>query len=265
MSMPTGFFGRNAHRFQTVVAMWIFVGFGGSLLFGSFGLMLVTGTGMFADKAVFNPGLEFSAGQEVKISDGVGPGNFMVLAYPATVDLSTVECAWKSQVYSTGEQRAGNLDIARPDGVAEALTAYGATPRDFTAVASTQGSGWMEPDLLTCTGEGVESFAIASAEGIQTDQFRLATGVALLLLAPVIFGFGLLALHFTRKWRRHGMFPKPGAPTHYAQPQPYPYPPPHQQYPTTPSVQQQYPVQPYDQQPHPTTTQPEHNPYAPPS
>jgi hypothetical protein len=294
MSMPTGFFGRNAHRFQTVVAMWIVVGFGGSLLFGSFGLMLVTGTGMFADKAVFNPGLEFPAGQEVKISDGVGPGNFMVLAYPATVEISTVECAWKSQVYSTGEQRSGNLDIARPDGVAEALTAYGATPRDFTAVASTRSSGWMEPDLLTCTGEGVESFAIASAEGIQTDQFRLATGGALLLLAPVMFGLGLLALHFTRKWRRHGMSRQPGARTTYPQPQPYPYPPTHQRYPTTPSVQQQYPAQPPVQQQdpaqppvqqqdpaqpsvqqpypttpsvpqHPTTTHPERNPYAPPS
>ena len=121
----TGYVRRNADRFRIVVAMWVVVGFGGALLFGSFGLMLVTGTGMFADKAVVDPGLEFSPGEEVAVDDGVGPGNFMVLATPATVDAGTVECAWKSRVYSTGEQREGLLDIARPDGVAETLTAYG--------------------------------------------------------------------------------------------------------------------------------------------
>lgn len=206
MRIPTGYVRRNAHRFQIVVAMWVVVGFGGSLLFGSFGLMLVTGPGMFADKAVFEPGLEFPPGQEVTISEGTGPGNFMVLAYPATVDRRTVECRWKSQVYSTGEQNVGRLDIARPDGVAETLTIPGPTQRTFVSLAATQGTEWMEPSLLTCSGRGVESFAITSADAVTSDGFRYGAGALLLVLAPVMLGLGLLALHFTRKWRRNGVF-----------------------------------------------------------
>ncbi|WP_456786363.1 hypothetical protein [Cellulomonas sp. P5_C5] len=208
----TGYFRQNASRFQVVVAMWVFVGFFGSLLFASFGLMLVTGTGMFADKASFDPGLEFAPGQEVKISDGTRPGNFMVLAYPATADVSTMECSWKSQVYSTGVQRVGTLDLARPDGVAEALTTFEAPPRSFVPIAATEGTGWMEPDLLTCSGAGVESFAIASARGFMSDNARYGIGAALLVVAPIILGLGFVALHFTRKWHRHGMVPAPSYP-----------------------------------------------------
>lgn len=203
----TGFLRQNAGRFQVVVAMWIFVGVFGSLLFASFGLMLVTGRGMFADKASFEPGLEFAPGQEVKVSDGTRPGNFMVLAYPATADVSTVECSWKSQVYSTGVQRDGTLDIARPDGVAEVLTTFEATPRSFAPLAATEGTGWMEPEFLTCSGGGAESFAIASARGFMTDTARYGIGAVLLVAAPIVLGLGLVALHFTRKWHRHGMFP----------------------------------------------------------
>jgi hypothetical protein len=221
----TGFFRQNARRFQVVVAMWIFVGVFGSLLFASFGLMLVTGTGMFADKASFEPGLEFAPGQEVKISDGTRPGNFMVLAYPATADVSTMECSWKTRVFTTGVQREGTLDIARPDGVAAALSTFETTPRSFVPVASTEGTGWMEPDFLTCSGAGVESFALASARGFMTDNARYGIGAVLLLVAPIIFGLGLVALYFTRKWRRQGMFPaapypsqQPSVPAH----QPWP-------------------------------------------
>lgn len=153
MSMTAGYLTRNADRFRIVVAMWVVVGFGGFLLFGAFGLMLVTGTGMFADKAVVDPGLEFAPGREVAIRDGAGPGNFLVLAHPTSVDLRTVECTWKSQVYSTGEQNVGRLEIARPDGVAATVTTSGPTTRSFVPLAATQDTEWMEPSLRPAPGE----------------------------------------------------------------------------------------------------------------
>lgn len=53
--------------------MGIFVGFGGSLMVGFFGIM--------------------------------------VLAYPGTVDVSTVACTRKSRVYTTGKQDIGTVII----------------------------------------------------------------------------------------------------------------------------------------------------------
>jgi len=42
---------RFAQRFRVVVAMWILVGFGGSLMMAFFGIMAVTGSGVFQDRA----------------------------------------------------------------------------------------------------------------------------------------------------------------------------------------------------------------------
>jgi hypothetical protein len=193
-----------ADRFRVVVAMWIFVGFGGTLLFGSFGLMAVTATGPFADKSTFAPALEFKPGVEVATSGEVRPGGLMVLAYPATVDLGTVECTSKSRVYSTGKQNIETMPVARTDGVAETLTTSEPAPRTFVPVTATEGIGWMEVDFVSCTGQGVESFAVTSTKGVKTDGFRYGVGALLLVLTPVVFGFGMLALHFTRKWMRQG-------------------------------------------------------------
>ena len=75
-------------------------------------------------------------------------------------------------------------------------------PRLFTPVLATEGTTWMETDFVSCTGDGVEAFTLTSAKGLQSDRFRLGTGLLLMLLAPVFAGFGCLALYFTRKWNR---------------------------------------------------------------
>ena len=55
--------GRFAERFRLVVGMWIFVGFGGSLLVAAFGIMAVTGSGVFQDKGEFSVDSEFAPGR----------------------------------------------------------------------------------------------------------------------------------------------------------------------------------------------------------
>ncbi len=189
-------------RFRAVVAMWIFVGAGGFLLAGFLGLALLTQTGPFAAASTFSAAAEFAPGAEIKVRDtGVRPGNILILATPATVDPATVRCTAKSRVYSTGEQRTSELTGARPEGTAAVMRDRG-DPRQFTPVLATDGIGWMGTDFVSCTGAGAEAFALTTAEGIQSDRFRLGAGLLLMLLAPVLAGLGCLALYFTRKWNR---------------------------------------------------------------
>ena len=54
---------RYAQLLRIVVAGWIFVGFGGSLMMAFVGIMAVTGTGPFQDKAHFSVDSEFAPGQ----------------------------------------------------------------------------------------------------------------------------------------------------------------------------------------------------------
>ncbi|MGC4897230.1 hypothetical protein [Micromonospora sp. DT31] len=193
-------------RFRAVVAMWIFVGSGGFLLTAFLGLALLTQSGPFAPASTFSIDAEFRPGAEVKRRDtGVRPGNLLILATPATVDADSVRCTGKSRVYTTGEQRTVELTGARPEGTAAVMRGRpdgGGGAREFTPVLATDGVSWMGIDFISCTGDGAEAFALTSAKGIQSDNFRLGTGVVLLLLAPVLLGLGLLALYVTRKWNR---------------------------------------------------------------
>ena len=223
---------RYAQLLRIVVAGWIFVGFGGSLMVAFFGIMAVTGTGLFQDRAYFSVDSEFAPGQEVPtdtVHSAVLVGGIMVLAYPETVDPSTVECTTKSRVYSTGEQDVGEALIEAPEGVTDVLASLEPTPRRFVPLAVVD---WMDTDFISCTGEGVESFALTSTEGIHPPGFRYGVGAFLLLLSPVLFGLGFLALHLTRKWSRQASQPA------YPQPQYH-----HSVYPPLP---------------------PGHNPYSPP-
>lgn len=209
---------RFAERFRTVVAMWIFVGFAGCLLFGAFGVMAVTGSGVFHEMTRFTVDSEFEPGVEVP-TDDVRPGDFLVLANPATVDLSTVECTGKSRVYSTGEQVVEPVAIKAPQGAAAVMRSSEPAPRPFTPVAVVD---WMGTDFISCTGAGVESFALTSAKGINTDGYRYTVGAFLLVLSPVMAGLGYLALHMTRTWSRQaamaayqypqGQYPHVGVP-----------------------------------------------------
>ena len=124
----------------------------------------------------------------------------MVLAYPETVDPSTVECTTKSRVYSTGKQDIGEAVIEAPDGVTDVLASQEPTPRRFVPLAIVD---WMDTAFISCTGEGVESFALTSSEDIHPPSFRYGIGASLLLLvSPALFGLGFLALHLARKWSR---------------------------------------------------------------
>ena len=221
-----------AQRFRIVVAMWIFVGFGGSLMVAFFGIMAVTGTGIFQEKASFAVDSEFAPGQEVP-TDAVRPGGIMVLAYPETVDLSTVECTTKSRVYTTGKRDIGTVVAQMPEGVAPVLGSLESTPRRFVPVADVE---WMGTDFISCTGAEVKSFALTSTKGINTDGYRYGVGVFLLVFSPVLFGLGFLALHMTRTWSRQAAQPAYPQPAH---PQP-----------------------PYDQQGYPPR-QPGRDPYLP--
>ena len=193
---------RYAQLLRIVVAGWIFVGFGGSLLVAFFGIMAVTGTGPFQDKAHFSVDSEFAPGQEVPtdtVHSAVLVGGIMVLAYPETVDPSTVECTTKSRVYSTGKQDIGEAVIEAPEGVTDVLASQEPTPRRFVPLAIVD---WMDTAFISCTGEGAESFALTSSEDIHPPSFRYRAGAILLLLSPVLFGLGFLALHLARKWSR---------------------------------------------------------------
>ncbi|WP_149203312.1 hypothetical protein [Actinotalea subterranea] len=236
--------GRFAERFRLVVGMWIFVGFGGSLMVAAFGIMAVTGSGVFQDKGEFSVDSEFTPGEEVP-TNTVRPGGFMVLAYPATADLSTVECIKRSRVYSTGKQEIDQVVVERPDGVAPTLRTLERTPRTFVPVAAVD---WLGTDYISCTGAGVESFALTSTKGVTTDGYRYGVGAFLLVLCPVMFGLGFLALHLTRTWSSRAA--ARAYPQAYGQaPQAYGQPP--QAYP-----QQAPPVNP--------PLPPGHNPYGPP-
>ncbi|MEW2589294.1 hypothetical protein AB0893_02695 [Micromonospora aurantiaca] len=189
-------------RFRAVVAMWILVGSGGFLLTAFLGLALLTQTGPFAAASTFSAAAEFAPGAEIKVRDtGVRPGNILILATPAGVDPAIVRCTAKSRVYSTGEQRSREVAGARPEGTAAVMRDSG-DPRLFTPVLATEGITWMDTDFVSCTGDGVEAFTLASAKGLQSDRFRLGAGLLLMLLAPVFAGLGGLALYLTRKWNR---------------------------------------------------------------
>lgn len=223
-----------AQRFRTVVALWILVGLGGSPMAAVFGILALTGTAMFADKASFTVDAEFAPGEEVSTSS-VRPGDIVVLAYPEDVALSTVECTVKSRVYSTGAQDVDTVVADAPDGVAPVLRSEGPEPRRFATITIVD---FMGSDYISCTGEGAESFAITTARGVHTDGFRYAAGAVCLVFSVILLGLGLLALHLTRTWSRQAAQPYPPYP-----PQGYAYAP---------------------RPPAPAPLPPDHNPYAPP-
>ena len=184
--------------------MGIVVGFGGFLLTALFAVMAVTGVGVFQDKDRFSIDAEFPPGQEVR-TDAVRAsgltGGILVLAHPETVDPSTVACTTKSRVYSTGERNVNEVVIQAPEGVADVLAAVEPAGRGFVPLAIVN---WMGTELISCTGEGVESFALTSSEGITTAGDRYGMGVVLLLFSGVLLGVGLLGVYLTRTWSSQG-------------------------------------------------------------
>ncbi len=216
-----------ARLFRPVVAMWIFVGLGGGLLAGAFGVMLVTGTGVFQDKDWFTVDAEFAPGEEVPTSS-VRPGGLLVVAYPESVDLSEVECTAKSRVYSTGRQDVRTVLAEDPEGVAPFLRSEESTPRRFVPVALVD---WMGTDYISCTGGGAESFALTSSRGVNSDLFRYGAAAVCLVFSVICVGTGLLAVHLTRRWSRQAAqspYPPGGYPGGPFPGGPYPgaYPPP---------------------------------------
>lgn len=203
---------RYAQRFRTLAAMGIVVGFGGCLMTAFFGVMAVTGVGVFQDRARFSIDSEFAPGQEVPtdtVSASGLTGGILVLAHPETIDPSTVQCTTKSRVYSTGERNVDEVVIQAPEGVADVMASVEPARRRFVPLAIVD---WMGTELISCTGEGVESFALTSSKGITTDGFRYGVGAVLLLFSLVLLGVGFLALHLTRTWSRRA------AQTAYRQP-----------------------------------------------
>lgn len=189
-------------RFRALAVMGIVVGFGGALMTGMFGVMAVTGAGVFQDKARFSVDSEFAPGEEVP-TDAVRPsgltGGILVLAYPETIDPSPVQCTTKSRVYSTGEQRIGQAVIEAPDGAADVLVSQERPQRRFVPLAVVNSMG---TSFISCTGEGVESFALTSSKGLMTDGFRYKSGAILFLFSLITLGVGALCLHLTRTWSR---------------------------------------------------------------
>ena len=228
-------------RFRIVIGLWIFVGLGGSPFTAVFGVLAVTGTGPFQDKATFTIDSEFAPGEEVPTST-VRPGGLLVVAYPESVDLGDVECIAKSRVYTTGRQDVDTVRAEAPDGVAPVLRSQESTPRRFVPVALVD---WMGTDYISCTGGGAESFALTSSKGVHGDAFRYAGAGICFVFSAVLLVTGLLALHVTRTWSART--PQPPYP-----PGPYPqgaYPPcPHPPGPYPPGP---YPPGPYPPGPYP--------------
>lgn len=223
-----------AQRFRTVVALWILVGLGGSPMAAVLGILALTGTGPFQDKARFTVDAEFAPGDEAS-TDPVRPGDILVLVRPETVDVSTVQCTVKSRVYSTGTQHVDTVVGSTPDGVAPVLRSQEDEPRRFAAVAIVD---FMSTDYVSCTGKGAEAFAITTSKGIHPDGFRYGAAAVCLVFSAILLGLGLLALHLTRTWSRQAS----------QQPYPYPYPQAH----------------PPHQRPAPAPLPPDGDPYAPP-
>ena len=190
---------------RIVVAMWVYIG-----LLGGPSLFLVaaaafTATGPFRSEdtvlspAQLTPGQEFTvAGQ----SDGdLRPGDFVVLAHPATVDPSQVACDWKSRVYSTGEQRSGTVEPVPVDGMDDVVTDRRSGIDYRTVLTTDGGTGWMEIDFLTCRGEGVETFAIAQAPAM-TEPLRMTAGLVSVMFGLLMTATGVVSLVLTRRWSR---------------------------------------------------------------
>lgn len=202
-------------RFRTAVAMWIFVG----LLGGPFMMLLggaaIAAAGPFADRTVLEVDATLPAGQEtdVRTNDGIrlSPGDFMVLAQPATVDPADVTCTWKSQVYSTGNQRSGTLEPSPVQGYADVVTDPTTGTQYRTVLTTARGTGWMEPKLLTCTG--ADSFALASDDGL-SDAMRPVLGAVGAVFGALATALGFGALALTRHWRRQDATTPP-APARY--------------------------------------------------
>lgn len=190
--------------FRGAVAMWIVVG-----LLGGPSLLLVaaaafTATGPFAPHSTVTTDAQFSPGEAITVrgKDGVGirPGDFVILAAPATVDPAAVTCEWKSRVYSTGEQRSGTVEPVAAEDL-EAVVTDSRSGVEYRPVMTTaRGTGWMEVDHLTCRGEGVETFAVTESGGLSASD-RSTAGVVAAVFGIVMIVTGFIALHLTR---RHG-------------------------------------------------------------
>lgn len=284
-------------KLRIVAAMWIVVGFVGALMTALMAVMAFTATGPFAPRSHVTVEVVVPPGEEVGTAD-VLPGSFLVLAEPTTVDVDDITCTWKSRVYSTGLQRDGELEIGRPDGAPETMTARDG--RELVPVAVT-GSTWMEADTVTCDGGGATAFALAK-DRLTTTGERVGIGAFLAVVTPLLAGLGALALAFTRTWSRearekdaamraHGFVPQahprgtwvpagpyPGYQVHAPSMQQPPYPP-HAQPPHPPRAHPPYPPHPYPPEPlrrpgppqggptqggPPEAYPPDRDPYAPP-
>ncbi|MDT0166325.1 hypothetical protein Q9R32_12250 [Actinotalea sp. AC32] len=255
-------------RLRLVAAGWVVVGFAGAGMAALVAVLVLVGLGPFGPQSRVDVEREVPWGEEVETT-GVSPGSLVVLAYPASVDVAEVSCSWTSRVYSTGEQRSGELEVGRPDGAAATMRSRDG--REWVPVAVT-GRRWMEADHVSCTGGGAATTGLADDE-LLTSRFRLGVGVVLTVVAPVLAGLGALALSFTRRWNReaaeqdaamraHGLVPQAWPPGTWGpprQPGPQGRPgPPHAHGPQAPPHAQgpQGPPAP----PHP----PGRDPYAPP-
>lgn len=217
-------------RMRIVVAMWIFIGLLGGPFTLLFAVAAFTASGPFGPHGAVAVAATFSPGQEVKVAgrDAIDlrPGDFLILASPATVAPSAVTCQWKSRVYSTGQQNSGVVEAVAVEGVEPVVTdtRSGAEYRAITTTA--RGTGWMGLDFLTCQGDGVETFAVAEDEGVSSSD-RTSMGTVAVVFGILITGMGFGALALTLHWRRQAAAPAPyphGHPGPYANvPGPYPH------------------------------------------
>ncbi|MCC2318684.1 hypothetical protein [Cellulomonas chengniuliangii] len=199
-------------RFRTVVAMWIFVG----LIGGPFMLLIaaaaLTASGPFAPRDTVSVDALFSPGEEVKVrgkdAASLRPGEFLILAHPATTYPAAVTCQWKSRVYTTGEQRSGTVEPVPVEGVEPVVTDTGSGVVYRPVMTTARGTGWMEIDYLTCVGNGVEQFAVTEDSGMSA-MARTSAGVVAVLFGLLVTGLGFGALKLTRHWARQPAVPSP--------------------------------------------------------